>query len=171
MQPDEPGHYGKLDHSGKKTPVADPGPSEYGKLDRTQMQPDEPGHYGKLDHSGKKTNTLPVADPGSSEYGKLDRSQMEDPLHYGKLDHPGKRGATLPGGVAPTDLPAMGNWTIPRCRLVAALLEVVTCTTQCPMNLVTKSLPQSRRDSTLAVVRRPLYCSHMCVHQQHTTPL
>ena len=59
----------------------------------------------------------------------------------------------------------------PRCRLVSALPEVVTCMTQCPMNLVTKSLPQSRRDSTLAVVRRPLYCSHMCVHQQHTTPL
>ncbi|CAI8037396.1 hypothetical protein GBAR_LOCUS20913 [Geodia barretti] len=108
---EEPAHYGKLDHSGKKTATVAPavGEAEYGKLDRTQMQPDEPGHYGKLDHSGKKTNTLPVADPGSSEYGKLDRTQMEDPLHYGKLDHPGKRGATLPGGVAPTDAASYGK--------------------------------------------------------------
>ncbi|CAI8023806.1 hypothetical protein GBAR_LOCUS13897 [Geodia barretti] len=38
MQPDEPGHYGKLDHSGKKTPVAYPGSSEYGKLDRSRWK-------------------------------------------------------------------------------------------------------------------------------------
>jgi hypothetical protein len=108
---EEPAHYGKLDHAGKKTATVAPavGDAEYGKLDRTQMEAVEPGHYGKLDHSGKKTNTLPVADPGSSEYGKLDRSQMEDPLHYGKLDHPGKRGATLPGGVAPTDTEGYGK--------------------------------------------------------------
>ena len=37
MQPEEPGHYGKLDHGGKKTstlPVVVTGSSEYGKLDR-----------------------------------------------------------------------------------------------------------------------------------------
>ena len=34
MEAVEPGHYGKLDRSDKKTPVADPGSSEYGKLDR-----------------------------------------------------------------------------------------------------------------------------------------
>jgi hypothetical protein len=97
---EEPAHYGKLDHSGKKTATVAPavGEAEYGKLDRNQMQEAvqiEPGHYGKLDRSGKKT---PVADPGSSEYGKLDRNQMQpdEPGHYGKLDHSGKKTNTLP---------------------------------------------------------------------------
>ena len=98
---EEPGHYGKLDHTGKKkTATLHVDNSEYGKLDwlktnspqhcssyqsmctvlLSQSQKHEDSdHYGKLDHTGKKkTATLPV---DNSEYGKLDWLKTNSPQH------------------------------------------------------------------------------------------
>ena len=129
MQPDEPGHYGKLDHSGKKTntlPVADPGSSEYGKLDRVCVAWCMAWHtylhkYMEYVHCDVSPDQCHILSCTCMILG-CPQSQMEDPLHYGKLDHPGKRGATLPGGVAPTDPADYGKldnvrnmWCIDRC--------------------------------------------------------